>query len=429
MTFLSCQIRSINQRLLPSMKWYVMFGIFCVAVSLYVVFVYNLTPVLHLIAETNYNKMEQHLIFHEEDRLQRKEIAKREKRTKISEDKHGLQSSTKLQENTSKMKISKTAGAEHPQKFAPRTNLIILSPGRGGSSFLGSIFDSNPQNMYWFEPLRVVKQKLFNNNLLTESTEQINYRKTCLDVIDHLFNCDFSTITNATLSKFSRDNSRRQSKALTSGYLCPNKKCLPLSSALLSKTCNSYKHTVIKILTSRVPNNTLQSFRELFQQDRYDVKLIHSVRDPRAVIYSRVSSVKWIKRSYLNQDFRLNVHGLCDPIEQNIRMGLLYPPSWLRNRFKVIRYEDFAVDTANIAQELYKFAGFDWSASVDEWINNHQRAPSNRKERNPYSLYRNASDVIDKWKNAPKELIKVVEEICGDLMEMLGYEKWLKGNS
>ena len=408
------------------MKCRVVFVTFCSVVLLYVVFLYNLgLAVKYLIQENNFNRMKQHLSFHEDDRLQRTEIAE----TKTSENEQGIQLNIKLQENTSKMKISKKAGTRHPQKFATRTNLIILSPGRGGSSFLGGIFDSSPQSMYWFEPLRAVKA-LFNDNLLGERKEQINYRETCVNVIDSLFKCDFSNITNATLSGFSRDSSRRKSKALTSEFLCPNGTWLPLSNALLGKTCNSYKHTVIKILISRVPNKILQNFQELFQQDRYDVKLIHLVRDPRAVVFSRIKEVKWIEKNFLNKDFRLNVRGLCDLIEQNIRMGLLFPPSWLRDRFKVIRYEDLAVDTVNIARELYKFAGFDWSMSVDQWISDHARPPSTSKERRAYSLYRNASDVIDKWKNAPKELIRVVEEMCGDLMAMLGYEKWItEGNA
>ena len=402
------------------MKCPAFFAIVCVLVSLFVVFfdfLYNLDPVLHFTQGKNYHRMEQHFIFHEEDRLQGTETKK------TSQSERGIQLSNKLQD-TSKMKISGRAGIKLPQKFAPRTNLIILSPGRGGSSFLGAIFDNNPQMMYWFEPLRVVRENIFKGK------EQINYRETCVNVIDSFFKCDFSNITKANLSEFSWDNSRRKSKGLTSGYLCPNGRCLPFSNALLSKACNSYKHTVIKILTARVPNKAIESFQELFQQqERYDTKLIHLVRDPRAVVYSRVKSVKWIKRSYLDQGFRLNVHGIYDPIEQNVKMGLFHPPSWLRNRFIVIRYEDLAVNTTNIAQELYKLAGFDWSVSVKTWIDNHQRPPSNPRERNPYSLYRNASKVIDKWKNAPKELISVVEDICGDLMDLLGYEKWITNGS
>jgi len=51
------------------------------------------------------------------------------------------------------------------QTIATRKNLIILSPGRGGSSFLGSLFDCNPRVMYFFEPLYAVSEKMFKVNL------------------------------------------------------------------------------------------------------------------------------------------------------------------------------------------------------------------------------------------------------------------------
>lgn len=181
----------------------------------------------------------------------------------------------------------------------------------------------------------------------------------------------------------------KRSKALTSGYLCPGKKlrCLPFSDSLLKKAWNTYKHTVIKILTSRVPDKTIQSFRELFQrQNEYDVRLIHLIHNPRAVIYSRMKSVNWTKRAYRGSNFSLDVHQLCDPIEQNVRMGLLDPPPWLKDRFKVVRYDDLAVNTVNIAWELYRFAGFDWSKGVDKWISAHNRPPSDTKEKSAQSL-------------------------------------------
>ena len=315
-------------------------------------------------------------------------------------------------------------------KQTTRTNVIILSQGRGGSSFLGGIFNCNPQVMYWFEPLFNVG-KLLNVNLFMEK-EPFTYKDTCVQLIDSFFKCDFSDITNATLSLLSASTFRLHSKALTSGYLCPDEEksngCALFSNTLLSKACKSYKHTVIKILSPRLPNNTIESLQEHFShQSRYDVKFINLVRDPRAVVYSWVES-NWIK-NHLDQGFRVNVHKICDPIEKNVRMGLISPPPWLRNRFKVIRYEDLVVNTANIAQELYRFAGFDWSVSVDKWITDHQIQLSSAVKQNPYSLYRNASAVMNKWKQeAPGELITVVEDVCGGLMNIMGYSKWNKAD-
>jgi len=81
------------------------------------------------------------------------------------------------------------------------------------------------------------------------------------------------------------------------------------------------------------------------------------------------------------------------------------------------------LNTLNVARELYTFAGFDWSASVDEFIS---ALTKNTKQGGVYSVYRNASVAISRWKTAPESFIKAVENICGDLMDFLGYEKWKK---
>ena len=83
------------------------------------------------------------------------------------------------------------------------------------------------------------------------------------------------------------------------------------------------------------------------------------------------------------------------------------------------------LNTANIAKELYRFTGFDWSASVDEWISTLAK---NTKKGDAYSLHKNASISIGHWRNAPEPFIRAVETNCGDLMNFLGYEEWRREN-
>ena len=316
-------------------------------------------------------------------------------------------------------------------KRTPRSNLIILSPGRGGSSFLGGVFDANPDIMYWFEPLHTLSRGIYELHLYKDNGRKIQYSKTAINLINSFFNCSFTQIPKDIMSALSKSIFRMRSKSLSSRHLCPTKnktkKCLPYSVKLLGNVCNSSRHTVLKILTSRLPKNTLESFQGIFQKQKYKIKLTHLVRDPRAVIYSMLNSVQWINiSSLLNQSFHDVINGVCNSIEKNIKLGLFSPPSWLKNRFQVVRYEDFVVNTTKIAKDLYKFAGFDWSVSVDKWIEKHQKKPHKNNERDPYSLYRNASLVMNKWKKAPLSLITAVEQVCGNLMDMLGYERMIK---
>lgn len=366
-----------------------------------------------------------------------RELERKDEITK-AENRQDLQSNGKEHELALLRKITKSQiDGKTDEKHAgtltrtPRRNLIILSPPRSGSSFLGKLFDSNSKIMYWFEPLRVVQKNLFHDHLSSDK-QILSYKTDCINVIESTFKCDFTVLNNNTIAEYSKDDSRWASSALASRFLCPpalahlnrSSSCLPLSHAMLKNICNAHNHTVVKILIGRVPNDSIANLQELLvRRESHDVRLLHLVRDPRAIIYSVVQSVKWLNETYLSKDFSLYVGRMCNRTVNNLRFGLSAPPSWLRGRFKVIRYEDLINNAIIISQELYKFARFEWSASVEEWINDHNRPPRDAEQQGPYSLYRNVSEVVDNWKNAPMDLIKVVEDNCGDLMHMLGYER------
>ena len=300
----------------------------------------------------------------------------------------------------------------HPQQefVKRRKNLIVLSAGRSGSSLLGSLFDNNPHVMYWFEPLYTIM------NQISMKQQPTKYKETTTSVIDSFFQCGFDKVDNTILSALSRSIHRKKSKALS-------KRQLPqFTSQLLTNACKSYDHTVIKILSARVPNTTILTLEKLFQeQNQYDVKLVHLVRDPRGVVYSRVK-LGWIKKNFNSPEFRKSVQNIFDPILQNIQLGLFSCPPWLRERFKVVRYEDLVANMVNVTRDLYKFAGLDWSSNVDKWIST---LANNSQHGRAYSLLRNASISMNSWRHAPKPLIEAVEDVCTDLMDLLGYQKMI----
>ena len=62
---------------------------------------------------------------------------------------------------------------------------------------------------------------------------------------------------------------------------------------------------MIKILSHRVPNTTKLTLEKLFrEQNQFDAKLVHLVRDPRGVVYSRVK-LRWMNKTYLIQYYRI----------------------------------------------------------------------------------------------------------------------------
>ena len=162
------------QRLI--MRTSLMIVLFCTAASLFLVFFYNYaytksrTHVMHFFQRTisNPNNVEGYSTVHE-DEEQRRQQRTREALQTSKDGQVFHQIGMKRKEISSKKTSTKTWNGESAKRekrnkvqrtFAARKNLIILSPGRGGSSFLGAFFDRSPHVMYLFEPLRTVAKKL-----------------------------------------------------------------------------------------------------------------------------------------------------------------------------------------------------------------------------------------------------------------------------
>ena len=179
---------------------------------------------------------------------------------------------------------------------------------------------------------------------------------------------------------------------------CPEGSFPQFSKERLSNAFKSYEHTVIKILSHRVPNTTKLTLEKLFQeQNQYDAKLVNLVRDPRGVVYSRVK-LGWMKKNFNSPEFRKSVQNIFDPILQNIRLGLFSCPSWLRDRFKVVRYEDLVANMVNVTRDLYKFAGMGWSSNVVNKYSGQQFQVRTRLFRVTKRGHSQNNDVWNQWK-------------------------------
>ena len=158
-----------------------------------------------------------------------REARQKEKPAKTSKNGHELDFGIKRKDLSSISNASKPQSGESDDKkkryqlqqtFTARKNLIILSPGRGGSTFLGSLFDCNPHVMYFFEPLHTVANKMSKVNLRRGDKEPEKYKGASIKVIDSFFQCDFSNISDSTLASFSSGFYRRRSKVLYLESIC-----------------------------------------------------------------------------------------------------------------------------------------------------------------------------------------------------------------
>uniref|UniRef100_A0A8C6U2M8 Sulfotransferase n=1 Tax=Neogobius melanostomus TaxID=47308 RepID=A0A8C6U2M8_9GOBI len=322
-------------------------------------------------------------------------------------------------------------------------HILLLATTRTGSSFVGEFFNQQGDNMFYlFEPLWHVEKMLTLEGGGTNATASA---KAYRDVLQQLFLCDFSLlesfidpppVDHVTANLFRRwSSSSLCADSVCSPFAqgdiekfhCRARKCGPLNLTLAAQSCREKQHRAIKSVRVR----QLDTLRPLAEDPRLDVKFIHLVRDPRAVLASRMVAFEtyknwkeWGARGGdvpLDDDEVKKLKGNCDNIRMSAQAGLRQP-KWLRGRYLLVRYEDIARFPARKAAEMYRFAGIPFTPQVKSWIaRNTQVSP--KEASGVFSLKRNSSEHVEKWRfGLPFKIAQVVQRVCRPTLKLFGYK-------
>ena len=346
---------------------------------------------------------------------------------------------------------------KHVQKA--KTNLLIIAHARTGSSYLGKLFDAHPGVFYMYEPLFMLQGTTLRHSLL--------YEQAALKLLQDIFRCDFaeqdefiSFLSSLPLQRFSSkflfepfctSFSSNGNQAHSRKYLCQK-----LTPRNVSHVCNNQAHTVVKILSHRIPLR-VQTLHFLFKNVN-NLKVIHLVRDPRAVANS-ISRIGWptsdkFRLSTEASSLQLNIKRFCLSMIKELQFILEAEVTFPR-RYCLQGYEALVQNPLREAQELYKFAGIPFSYKTRNWIIQGDDIAGIRARRSypdstghpdstshpyttghPYSTVRtNARQLVDSWRTQlGRQGTKLVEQHCLPVLRLLGYhkvfsEKDLYGNS
>ncbi|XP_051936168.1 carbohydrate sulfotransferase 3a [Hippocampus zosterae] len=320
-----------------------------------------------------------------------------------------------------------------------RKNILLMATTRSGSSFMGEVFNQHGKNMFYlFEPLWHVQYtptKTYNSSFLPAI-----YR----DVLQGLFLCDFSLLEKflypppqdhvatwlfrrySSLSLCEEQVCTPFVKEVFERFRCPNQQCGPLNLTLASQLCLSKQYQAIK--TVRV--HQLEMLRPLVEDPRLNVKIIQLVRDPRAILASRmvVFSTKYQTWKSLVQDGQVPenneewkaLQGNCDNMKRSAELGLSQP-RWLRKSYMLMRYEDVTRNPMERVEEMYRFTGIPFSPEAREWILRNTQTTQNADDF--FSTQRNSSEQAEKWRySIPFTLAQAVQRLCGPTMKLFGYK-------
>ncbi|XP_040201138.1 carbohydrate sulfotransferase 1-like [Rana temporaria] len=319
-----------------------------------------------------------------------------------------------------------------------RKHILIFATARSGSSFLGQLFNQNPDVFYLFEPLYLVQYKLANRYPAIDRRSLLGaYR----DLLQNLYDCDFYLLENyikptpkdhVALSFFRHG----ASNALCSPPVCEqlerleenicSKKCQRVNLTLASTACRSYRYMAIK--TIRIPE--IDHLRTLAEDPRLNLKIIHLVRDPRAVLASRISTFVdqyrlyqiWNSSGKMPHNLDLNpIKNMCIDYSKSVETAF-GRPSWLKGRYMLIRYEDLARDPVKKANEIYNFIGLEWKDNLTAWIeeNTNASVPSNVSK---FTTNRNSSETAENWRlHLHFNIVQAVQELCNKTLFQFGYQ-------
>ncbi|XP_074612515.1 carbohydrate sulfotransferase 3-like isoform X2 [Acropora palmata] len=304
----------------------------------------------------------------------------------------------------------------NPTPEPRRKGLLIIGHGRSGTSFVSKMFANGLRIYEVYEPLRY-------HNLTDDQKLQV-FRAfiTCNFPLNRLWQSSYFPPFWQFRKKFYVTKPREHLACTLSSKFGRN--CYNTDKLLeaLIYHCSQHDSTVVKELTTRIPKSTLSSLVPLLSDPKVnaDIRLLHVVRDPRASINSRIK-LRWFP-DYKDPSFERRVRNFCDSVVENIKFGRALNGS-LKDKYKLIFYKDVAARPFELAKEIYDFAQMKMSKKTLQWVVNMTNPMEKRaaKEFNrPYSLVRNSSANIDKWRSqSPPQRIRIIERACKPLLEFI----------
>ncbi|XP_063169339.1 tyrosine aminotransferase isoform X2 [Candoia aspera] len=319
-----------------------------------------------------------------------------------------------------------------PQEKLTQKHILILSSWRSGSSFVGQLFSQHPNVFYLMEPAWHVWAAMYQNSAKV-------LHMAVRDLVQSVFKCDMS-VFDAYM------NERRNKSALfqweTSRALCSPPACdFFQRSDIISKrscktlcgnypfskveeACKTYSHVVLK----EVRFFDLKVLYPLLTDPSLNLRIIHLVRDPRAVFHSRVNAANELARDtkivvrHKNNMKDMKPYAIMNAIcKSHIDIHTGVKQSF-KDRYLLVRYEDIVKTPLARAAQLYHFAGLHFLPSLQSWVHNITHGQGlGTKVFDTDS--RDAMNVSRAWRKTLSYLqTATVQNICKDAMELLGYQ-------
>lgn len=284
----------------------------------------------------------------------------------------------------------------------PHVRVIVTSTWRSGSTFLAEILASHPGVYYHYEPLMPYGLQQLHPGPMQDEVQGL---------LQTILKCDYHNLDEyLKFAYVNHDMFMRNTRLWSMCSAMPRTKCY--NPDTLARLCSLFPVHVMKVVRAR-----LELLAPLLRDPT--VKLVWLVRDPRAVMSSRASSVTWCDTlackdpGYLCSDLLLDYRTYRLLQEERPDQVLL------------VRYEDLARDPYGKSREVLEFAGLTFHKRVREYLDDHLTSD----EDEPWSTRHDPKTRVGRWMKLMKfdDVVKT-QFHCKAIMKNLGYRLFASPN-
>ena len=312
-----------------------------------------------------------------------------------------------------------------------------MSRYRGGSSFIGNIFNQNRDLLYYFEPLAVyghgddehidqkvqfLKQTFYGTVPSYSNAPDAAELETSEDIVQQ---CKKNGICMWQLStRFCQPPfcNLTWAPADHCGLACPHLNS-PARLQQVQTEMDATAGTVVK--TVRI--HDVEKLSPLLSDPNLDLKILVLVRDPRAVFASRVEIGKRIARTSNYTFYPENyLQTLAVECNQTATSYQWTQQSKFQNKIKFIKFEDGLEKLEMLRDEIYNFIEMRYDPTsqfeleLEQKPNQYQKSVggaylSHQNDRDP-------AEVLESWrKKIDAEHISRIATDCKEILEIFEY--------
>ncbi|XP_045172848.2 carbohydrate sulfotransferase 1-like isoform X2 [Mercenaria mercenaria] len=304
---------------------------------------------------------------------------------------------------------------EVPVKY----DIVINSYMRSGSSFMGQLLAFRPDSFYWYEPLWNYDSGVYywGKDYVCTGHSNCGYARnrhlnmdTMHKALYNIYTCDFSTLVPAVAEQMTPS----YSGSVWKPYQACRAQGQTVSTCLkkMEAICKTAKHRTTKIVRLTVDN------LEYVLENLPNVKVVHLMRDPRAIINSRITT-NWYNLQESPHDnhqrIRSDAKDLCLRMKYDLKVGTVLKQKF-PGRFAFVMFEDLQTDMKSKTGILYSYFGIDKSTVESKLAN------MTGILQNEHLVNRTWGDYTNWWRHQLSfGAIKAIDSVCKNVSDTLGY--------